>query len=90
MQKETFFIVILHLLLQHMGSTVTHPRMRHGHTYGYSRPLFSNPRHVGVDAGDDMGMLEAFSPVVGNNVGEDVDGGRSITVSVPCCKVMFT
>ena len=75
MQKETFFIVILHLLLQHRGSTVTHPRVRHGHTCGCSRPLFSEPRHVGVDVGDDMA---AVSPVVRDNgafegipIGED-------------------
>jgi hypothetical protein len=69
MQKETFFIVILHLLLQHRGSTVTQPRVRHGHTCGCSRPLFSVPRQVGVDVGDDMGTLAAVSPVVRDNAG---------------------
>jgi hypothetical protein len=65
MQKETLFIVILHLLLQHRGSTVTHPRVRHGHTYGCSRPLLPVPRHVE----DNVGTLEVVTSIVWDNAG---------------------
>jgi hypothetical protein len=39
---------------------------------------------IGADIGVDMGELEELP------VEEDVDVGRSVTVSVPCCEVMLT